>query len=91
MTILTKNVWENVIKSIGFTENVPLLATHLDEIGEESENILELLAVLRADAHRNDTEHAQESAAELTIALEHLLHHIQSLLPSMQQQLDLEP
>ena len=56
-----------------------------------AENGLELLTVLRTEAYRSDANHAQEIATELTIALEHLRDHIQSLLPQLQKQLDLEP
>jgi hypothetical protein len=68
-----------------------LNAVHLQEIEGEAENVLELLTVLRTDTYRNDETAAQETAAELTIALEHLQHHIQELLPSLQKPLDLEP
>ncbi|MEZ4512502.1 MAG: hypothetical protein R3C62_11550 [Chloroflexota bacterium] len=54
------------------------------------ENVLDLLAVLRSDTQRADTEHAQETAVSLTITLEHLLHHMQTFLPPLQKQLDIE-
>jgi hypothetical protein len=76
---------------LGVKEQPELTAVHLQEIETEAENVLELLTVLRTDSYRSDANHAQETAAELTIALEHLQDHIQSLLPQLQKQLDLEP
>jgi hypothetical protein len=64
---------------------------HLSEIEEEAENVLELLIVLRNNAHHRDQAQAQETAAELTIALEHLEHHVRELLPRLQQHLEIEP
>lgn len=91
MTVLTKESWQDALRTIGFSEEIPLLAMHLDEIEEEMENVLDLLAVLRSDTQRADTEHAQETAVSLTITLEHLLHHMQTFLPPLQKQLDIEP
>jgi hypothetical protein len=72
-------------------EEVLLLAMHLGEIESETENALDLLAILRSDTQRADVDHAQETAVSLTITLEHLLTHIQAFLPPVQKQLDIEP
>jgi hypothetical protein len=91
MVTLTKDALNLVLKVIGLDENVSLLAMHLSEIEEEANNALDLLTSLRAHAFRHDAEAGQEALAELTIALEHLLHHAQAVLPGLQKQLDLAP
>lgn len=78
------------LETIGIDDNITLLAMHLSEIEGEANNILDLLTSLRAHAYRKDVEAGQESLAELTIALEHLLHHAQEALPDLQRQLSLE-
>jgi hypothetical protein len=52
---------------------------------------LDLLTVLRTNGYHADAAGAQETAAELPIALEHLQSHIAELLPILQTQLDIEP
>jgi len=87
----TKEIWQAVCRLLGISEQPNLSVMHLQEIESEAENLLELLTVLRTDTYRSDAAAAQETAAELTIALEHLQHHIQELLPTLQKTLDLEP
>ena len=91
MVTLTKDELNLVLKAIGISENIPLMAMHLSEIEEEANNVLDLLTSLRAHAFRHDVEAGQESLAELMIALEHLFHHLQAVLPDLQKQLDLTP
>ena len=91
MSVTTQDIWRTLLKTLGVNENSDLLSMHLNEIEEEAENVLDLLTLLRSDAHRLDHDSAQESAAELVITLEHLLHHIHELLPQLQKQLDIEP
>lgn len=87
----TKNIWKEVCQLLSLQKESEQTAMHLQEIEEEAENLLDLLTVLRTDTYRADAATAQETAAELTIALEHLQSHIQALLPQLQKQLDLEP
>jgi len=91
MSVTTQDIWLTVLKTVGLNENIDLLSMHLNEIEEEAENVLDLLTVLRSDAYHSDRDSARESAAELVITLEHLLHHIHELLPQLQKQLDIEP
>ena len=91
MTLISEAVWPLVVTAIGFEGHESLLAMHFAEVEEEAENVLQLLAVLRRDARYGGQSEAQETAAELTIALEHLLHHATALLPRLQEQLELEP
>ena len=86
-----KEIWQEVCQLLDITEQPNLSMMHMQEIESEAENLLELLTVLRTDTYRSDAAAAQETAAELTIALEHLQHHIQELLPTLQKKLDLEP
>lgn len=87
---VAQDIWQDVCKLLGL-EGGGLTAVHLQEIETEAENVLELLTVLRTNSYHADANQAQETAAELTIALEHLQVHIQSLLPQLQKQLDIEP
>jgi hypothetical protein len=91
MTTISETIWPAVVETIGFSTDNYILAMHISEIEEEAENVLELLAVLRNDARHRDQTQAQETAAELTIALEHLEHHVRELLPRLQQHLEIEP
>lgn len=90
-TAISQDIWQEVSELLNLQEQSGVPAMHLQEIENEAENVLELLTVLRTDSYRADANSAQETAAELTIALEHLQHHIQELLPSLQKQLDIEP
>lgn len=77
------------LKIAGFIGNLNLLAMHLSEIEDEAETGLDLLTTPRSHAHRGDSVAVQESLTELTISLEHLLDHVQHVLPSLHQQLDI--
>jgi hypothetical protein len=90
-TTITQDIWQEVSQLLDLQEQSGLPAMHLQEIENEAENVLELLTVLRTDSYRADVSGAQDTAAELTIALEHLQHHIEQLLPMLQKQLGLEP
>jgi hypothetical protein len=89
--VMTKNIWKDVFQLLGLQKRPEIAAMHLQEIETEAENVLELLTVLRTNMYHADAENATETAAELTIALEHLHHHTAELLPLLQEQLDLEP
>lgn len=91
MRTATETVWPAVMTAIGFEQDADLMAMHFAEFEVEAENVLELLTVLRSDARNNDPTSAQDTAAELVIALEHLAHHLNGLLPPLQTHLDLEP
>lgn len=91
MTVISESIWPLVVATVGFEEDNDLLAMHFSEVEEEMENALELLTVLRNNAHHQDQTQAQETAAELTIALEHLAHHMGELLPRLQGKLEIEP
>lgn len=91
MSVTIQDKWLTVLRTVGLNENIDLLSMHLSELEEEAENVLDLLTVLRSNSYHSDHDSAQESAAELVIALEHLLHHIHELLPQLQKQLDIEP
>lgn len=91
MTVISESIWPLVVATVGFEEDNDLLAMHFSEVEEEMENALELLTVLRNNAHHQDQTQAQETPAELTIALEHLAHHMGELLPRLQGKLEIEP
>lgn len=91
MTTIAESIWPLVAQTVGFETDTNLMAMHFSEIEGEAENVFELLAVLRNYAYHGDQAGAQETAAELTIALEHLYHHVGELLPRLQTQLEIEP
>jgi len=66
------------------------VASHLGEIEQEADIILDQLTATRAFASQGDAEAAQESLVELTIALRHLIHHAEFVLPLLERQLDLD-
>jgi len=82
---------EAALSAVGFVEDSNLNGMHLAEIGEEADNVLDLLICLRVEGRNNDAEGGSSTLIELTLALEHLLHHAQEVLPSLQKQLDFEP
>lgn len=90
MSVRTRDDWQAVAQAVGFTDDADLVAMHIDEIEEEAGNVLDLLTVLRVDARQGDQELAEGTAAELTVALGHLMHHVQELLPLLEKQLDIE-
>jgi hypothetical protein len=79
-----------VLKTAGFGDSAAMLVMHLSEIEQEAETVLDLLTVSRSHAYRGDSLSTQETLAELTIALEHLLHHVSEALPNLQKELDIE-
>ncbi len=91
MTTISESIWPSVAHTVGFEADQNLVAMHFSEIESEAENVLELLTVLRNNAYHHDRTEAQATAAELTIALEHLAHHVGELLPYLQTLLEIEP
>jgi hypothetical protein len=90
MTI-SESIWPSVAQTVGFEAESNVIGMHFSEIETEAENVLELLTVLRSNTHHADRVEAQDTAAELTIALEHLYHHTAELLPRLQGLLEIEP
>ena len=91
MRTATETIWPMVMKALDFEADADLMAMHFGEFEEEAENVRRLLTVMRAAARQGDAAGAQDAAAELVIALEHLAHHLNELLPSLRAKLDLEP
>ena len=91
MRTAIETVWPMVMKALDFDEDADLMAMHVGEFEEEAENVLQLLTVMRAAARQEDATGAQDAAAELVIALEHLAHHLNEFLPPLRAKLDLEP
>ena len=76
------------LQEIGLKHSVQI-ASHLSEIEQEADTILDQLTAIRAFAFQRDIEAAQESLVELTVALRHLVHHAEFVLPILEQQLDI--
>jgi hypothetical protein len=79
------------MRALDFEDNADLMAMHVGEFEEEAENVLQLLTIMRAATRQDDAAGAQDAAAELVIALEHLAHHLNEFLPPLRAKLDLEP
>lgn len=93
MTTRTFNAIDEMseaLQRVAITRDARLNGAHLAEIEEEASNVLDLIIALRVAARENDAEAGQESLAELVVALEHLVDHARSVLPSLKAQLDLE-
>jgi hypothetical protein len=90
MRTATETIWPLVMKALDFENDADLMAMHVSEFEEEAENVLQLLTVMRAAARQEDADGAQDAAAELVIALEHLAHHLNAFLPPLRAKLDLE-
>lgn len=91
MKVAIDTKWPTVMATLGFETDADLMAMHFAEFETEAENVLQLLTVLRADAREQDASLAQDTAAELVVALEHLAHHLGELLLPLQTQLGVEP
>ena len=90
MGTATEAVWPMVMSALGFEDDAGLLTIHVGEFEEEAQNALQLLTIMRAAARQEDVSGTQDTAAELVIALEHLAHHLNGLLPPLRAKLDLE-
>lgn len=89
MVTQTRDDLDTALVQVGLDEQPHLLGMHLAEIEEEADNTLDLLTALRSYARTGDPVAGQETLAELTVALEHLIHHAQEALPALLRQLDL--
>lgn len=89
MLTQTRDDLDTVLVQVGLDEHPHMLGMHLTEIEEEADNTLDLLTALRSYARTGDAVAGQETLAELTVALEHLIHHAQEALPALLRQLDL--
>jgi hypothetical protein len=74
----------------GVESEVNVVAMHLTEVELEADRVLDLLATLRSMARQGDATRTEETLAELVIALEHLAHHAQAALPTLQRELELD-
>jgi hypothetical protein len=90
MRTATETIWPMVMKALDFEEDADVMAMHVGEFEAEAENVLQLLTVMRSVVRQGDEAGAQDVAAELVIALEHLAHHLNAFLPPLRAKLDLE-
>jgi len=91
MAVEVRDELSLALKTARFSGETVLLSMHLSEIEEEASAVLDLFTVLRSHAYRGDAPATQGTLAELAIALEHLLHHMNEALPGLQKELDIEP
>ncbi len=90
MAMQLRDEMKLALETLGLQEEASLTGMHLSEIEEEADSVLDLLITIRAQARQHDIETGNDTLAELTVALDHLLHHVQEVLPGLHKQLDLE-
>lgn len=90
MAIDTHDEISLALRLAGMESKVNGVAMHLPEVELEADRVPDLLATLRSLARQGDATKTEETLAELVIALEHLAHHAQAALPTLQRELELD-
>jgi hypothetical protein len=78
---------QNLLAQTILSEQVNLIAMHLTEIEEEAAHFLDQLIAFRAYARQNDPIAAQETLVEISLSLQHLAGHIQTVAPLLDEEL----
>lgn len=76
-----------MITQAGLSAQAELIAMHLAEIEEETANFLDQLIAFRAYARQGDSAAAQETMVEISLALQHIADHIQTVSPILDKSL----
>ncbi len=67
-----------------------MMAMHLAEIEEETDNFLNQLTAFRVYARHQDTIVAQETLVEISLSLQHMAGHIQAATPILDRELGID-
>jgi len=70
-------------------QDANLLSMHLSEIEEEAAAFLNHLLAFRSSASREELENARHALVEITLSLEHMLHHIDDAVAILNRELDM--
>jgi hypothetical protein len=81
---------EDLLMSMGLSEQTDLVAMHLTEIEEETANFLDQLTAFRAHARHQDSAAAQETMAEISLSLQHIADHIRAVTPILDRELEID-
>jgi septation ring formation regulator EzrA len=90
MVTTTYNVREQLQELLiqaGLPAEAHLMAMHLTEIEEETNNFLDQLTAFRAHARHEDPVAAQEALVEISLALQHIADHLQAVTPMLDREL----
>ena len=88
-TEIQREQMQNLLTQTIISEQVNLIAMHLTEIEEEAAHFLDQLIAFRAYARQNDSIAAQETLVEISLALQHIATHIQTVAPLLDEELDI--
>ena len=80
---------ENTLSQSGIDARKGLLAMHMAEIAEELHNLTSLMGDLHLQAANQNSDDAQDTLVDITLSLEHLVHHAQYAIPEIEIQLDI--
>ena len=81
---------QDLLTEAGLSTQTDLIAMHLTEIEEEAINFLDQLTVFRAHACHQDSDAAQEAMVEISLSLQHVADHIQTVTPILDQELGID-
>jgi len=87
ITNVQREQLQNLLTQTISSEQVNLIAMHLTEIEEEAAHFLDQLITFRAYARQNDSVAAQETLVEISLALQHIADHIQTVAPLLDEEL----
>ncbi len=71
------------------SQDANLLSMHLNEIEEEAATFLNHLSVFRSHASRGHAESSRRVLVDLTLSLEHMLHHVEDAVMILNRELDI--
>ena len=86
-TYEVKERLQDLLKRAGLSSETNSVAMHLTEIEEEAVTFLDQLTTFRAHARHEDPAAAQEALVEISLALQHLADHIQTVTPILDEEL----
>lgn len=74
----------------GLPEQAESIAMHLTEVEEETAHFLDQLIAFRAHARQGDSAAAQEAMVEISLALQHIANHIQTVTPLIDKEVGID-
>ncbi|MCB0065475.1 MAG: hypothetical protein KDE19_25290 [Caldilineaceae bacterium] len=83
------NQFAEALRLVGIDSSTDLQSMHLGEIEEEALNVLELLTSLHVYARQQNEDAVETTLVDLTVALGHLSHHTNTVLPPLKRDLDI--
>lgn len=87
-TLDTREYLQALLEKV-IREDTNLLSMHLSEIEEEAAAFLNHMLAFRSTASREELEEARRALVEITLSLEHMLHHIGDAVTILNRELDM--